>query len=69
MAITKPIRVIGVPDDSLSIDSEYLKLCQSYLKKFRDVLSDIKVARYYHIENKIEAILKYEQEKKIPLIQ
>ena len=33
-------------DNSLSIDSGYLKLRQSYLAKFRDVLPDTKVARY-----------------------
>ena len=32
-------------DDSLSIDSAYLKLRQSYLAKFRKVLPDTKVAR------------------------
>jgi len=56
-------------DDSLSIDSGYLKLRQSYLAKFRDVLPDTKVARYYQLENKIEAVLRYEQAKRIPLIQ
>ena len=56
-------------DDSLSIDSGYLKLRQSYLAKFRDVLPDTKVARYYQLENKIEAVIRYEQAKRIPLIQ
>ena len=56
-------------EDSLSIDSGYLKLRQSYLAKFRDVLPDTKVARYYQLENKIEAVLEYEQAKRIPLIQ
>jgi hypothetical protein len=56
-------------DDSLSIDSGYLKLRQSYLAKFRDALPDTKVARYYQLENKIEAVLRYEQAKRIPLIQ
>jgi hypothetical protein len=56
-------------EDSLSIDSAYLKLRKSYLAKFRDVLPDKKVARYYQLENKIEAVLKYEQAKRIPLIQ
>ena len=56
-------------DDSLSIDSGYLKLRQSYLAKFRDVLPDMKVARYYQLENKIEAVLRYEQAKRIPLVQ
>jgi hypothetical protein len=56
-------------EDSLSIDSAYLKLCHSYSAKFRDVLPDKKVARYYQLENKIEAVLKYELAKRIPLIQ
>ena len=56
-------------DDSLSIDSDHQKLRQSYLAKFRDVLPDTKVARYYQLESKIEAVLKYEQAKRIPLIQ
>ena len=56
-------------DLSLSIDSGYLKQRQSYVAKFRDVLPDTKVARYYQLENKIEAVLRYEQAKRIPLIQ
>ena len=56
-------------DDSLSIDSGYLKLRQSYLKKFRAVLPNTKVARYYQLENKINAVLEYEQARRIPLIQ
>ena len=56
-------------DDSLSIDSEYLKLRQSYVTKFRDVLPETKVARYYQLENKIQALIRYEQAKRIPLIQ
>lgn len=56
-------------DESLSIDSGYLKLRLSYLAKFRDVLPDTKVARYYQLENKIEAVLRYEQAKRIPLVQ
>lgn len=56
-------------DDSLSIDSEYLKLRQSYVAKLRDVLPNTKVARYYQLENKVEAVLRYEQAKRIPLIQ
>ena len=56
-------------DDSLSIDSDHQKLRQSYLSKIRGVLPDKKVARYYQLENKIEAVLRYEQAKRIPLIQ
>jgi hypothetical protein len=56
-------------DDSLSIDSNHLKLRQSYLAKFRGVLQDTKVARYYQIENKIDAVVVYELAKRIPLVK
>ena len=56
-------------DDSLSIDSDYLKLRQSYLTKFRGVLSDTKVARFYQLESKINAVYEYELARKIPLVQ
>jgi len=56
-------------DDSLSIDSDHQKLRQSYLAKFRGVLPDAKVARYYQMESKIDAVLEYELAKRIPLVR
>jgi len=56
-------------DDSLSIDSDHLKLRQSYASKFRGVLPDKKVARYYQLESKIDAVLEYELARRIPLVQ
>jgi len=56
-------------DDSLSIDSDHQKLRQSYVTKIRGVLSDKKVARYYQLESKIDAVLEYEMAKRIPLVQ
>ena len=56
-------------NDSLSIDSDHMKLRQTYLAKFRGVLSDTKVARYYQLESKIDAVFEYELARKIPLVQ
>jgi hypothetical protein len=56
-------------DDSLSIDSDHQKLRQSYLAKFRGVLKDTKVARYYQLESKIDAVMEYELARRIPLVQ
>ena len=56
-------------DDSLSIDSDHQKLRQSYLAKFRGVLSDKKVARYYQLESKIDAVMEYELARRIPLVR
>ena len=56
-------------DELTTIETLGLKLRQAYLPKFREVLSNVKVVRYYQIENKIYAALSYELAAKIPLIQ
>ena len=56
-------------DEYMTIENLRLKLRQTYLPKFRKVLPDAKVVRYYQIENKINAVLTYELAAKIPLIQ
>ena len=52
-----------------SIDEDRLKLRNSYLPKFRKVLPEIKVARYYQLESKIDAIVDYALAAQIPLFQ
>ena len=54
-------------DEYMTIEALRLKLRQAYLPKFRSVLPEVKVARYYQIENKIQAALAYEVAAKIPL--
>jgi hypothetical protein len=56
-------------DDSLSIDLSHQELRQTYLAKFRGVLSDKKVARYYQLESKIDAVMEYELARRIPLVK
>lgn len=56
-------------DDYLAIEADDLKLRQSYLPKFRAVMPDKKVARYYQLENKIDAITGYALAAKIPLFK
>jgi hypothetical protein len=56
-------------DESITIEVLRLKLNRAYLDKFRKVLSDVKVARYYQIENKINAALYYEFAANIPLVK
>jgi len=54
-------------DENMTIETLGLKLRQAYLPKFRKVLPEVKVARYYQIENKINAALIYELARNIPL--
>jgi len=56
-------------NESFTIETLGLKLRQAYLPKFRKALPEVKVARYYQIENKINAILMYELAGKIPLVK
>jgi hypothetical protein len=56
-------------DDYMALEAEHQVLRQSYLSKFRKVIPEKKVTRYYQIENKIDAIIKFELAKRIPLMQ
>ena len=58
----------GLIDGYLAIETERVTLMKSFLPKFRKVLPEKKVARYYQLENKINAIVKYELAKLIPLV-
>ena len=56
-------------DEYMSIETLRLELRKAYLPKFRKALPDVKVVRYYQIENKIQAAVDYELCSKIPLIK
>jgi hypothetical protein len=56
-------------DDLMIIEALGPKLRQAYLPKFRNVLPETKVVRYYQIENKINAALIYELARNIPLVK
>ncbi len=53
----------------MAIEGDYLKLRQSFLPKFRKVLSEKRVVRYYQIENKVKAIMEYDGARQIPLMK
>jgi hypothetical protein len=55
-------------NEFLDIEGDYQQTRREYVPKFRGVLSDIKVARYFQIENKINALVDFELAEKIPLI-
>ena len=56
-------------DDMMAIENDRLKLRKDYLPKFRKVLSDKRVARYYQLENKAFAVVNYDMAKVIPLVK
>lgn len=56
-------------DELMTIETLRLEVRKAYLPKFRQVLPDVKVVRYYQIENKIQAAVDYELGSGIPLIK
>ncbi len=56
-------------EEYLNLEMLGLKLRQAYLEEFRKVLPEMKVVRYYQIENKIQAVLLYELAGGIPLMK
>ena len=56
-------------DEYLAIECDRTMLFKSYMPEFRKVLSDRKVARYYQLENKIQAVINYELARQIPLVE
>jgi len=56
-------------DEYMTIEALGPKLRKAYLPKFRKALPEVKVVRYYQIENKIQAALFYELAANIPLVK
>lgn len=54
---------------SVANEKDRLKLKESYLPKFQKVLPAKKVARFYQLQNKIEAIFNFELAAQIPLVK
>jgi hypothetical protein len=56
-------------DEYLAIDAARLKIRQAYVPRFRKVLREKQVARYYQLENKAQAAVNYELAAEIPLVK
>jgi len=53
----------------MSIESDVLKVRQRFLPRFKKVLPSLKVARFYQIENKIDAEIDVNLADMIPLVE
>ena len=56
-------------DEWISVDKAELKLRQEYIKKFRKILPQKKVMRFFQLENKMDAVINFELAGTIPLAQ
>jgi len=53
----------------LAVDEEALKVRRAHVKKFLKVLPAKRVARYFQVENKLDAIVNYDLARGIPLVK
>ena len=53
----------------MSFKEEILKLNKAYYKKFKKILPAGKVAKYFHAENKIAAVIDFQLASEIPFIE
>lgn len=56
-------------DRFFGIENQMISIKQNYLPKFRSILPGKKVARFYQIDNKLDAIVNHELAIKVILIQ
>ena len=55
--------------DSLVFQEKRVKVRKSYMKKFGKVLSGKRVARFYQIDSKIDALIDFDIARGVPLVQ
>lgn len=60
---------VKMVDEYLAIERDQLKLKELYFRTLRKTLPVKKVTRYLQLENKINALVRFELAKKIPLVK
>jgi len=62
-------KAMKILDDYLTLEAERVKVRRAYVEQFAKVLPGRKVARFYQIENKMDAVIRYEMAKTIPVVE
>ena len=62
-------KALEMLNEYLSYERMRLITKQSFVEKFKEVLPSRKVARFFQIENKLEAIINFDLARQIPLVQ
>ena len=56
-------------DDYLAVEADRVKVKRAYLDEFAKALPGRKVARFYQIENKMDAVIRYDLAATIPVVE
>ncbi len=61
-------KAIKIVEDYLEVDADRTEVRQKYVDKFAKILPGRTVARFYQIENKMDAVLRYDLAATIPVV-
>jgi hypothetical protein len=56
-------------EDYLTVEADRLQVRRSYVPEFSAVLPGRKLARFYQIENKMDAVIRYDLAARIPVVE
>jgi hypothetical protein len=62
-------KAMKILDEYLNIEAERVKVKRAYVEQFAKALPGRKVGRFYQIENKMDAVIRYEMAKTIPVVE
>jgi hypothetical protein len=62
-------KAMQLVQDFLSAEADRVQIRRTYLPEFSSVLPGRTVARFYQLENKMDALLRFEMVKTIPVIE
>ena len=62
-------KAMKLAEDWLSAEGDRVKVRRTYLDEFAKVLPGKKVVRFYQIENKMDAVMRYDLAAEIPVVE
>jgi hypothetical protein len=62
-------KALQLMEEYLTIDAERVQVRRKYLPEFAKILPGRTVARFYQIENKMDAVIRYDLAKSIPVVE
>jgi hypothetical protein len=62
-------RAIELVNEYLAVEADRIKVRRAYVDEFAKALPGRKVARFYQIENKMDAVIRYDLAATIPVVE
>ncbi len=63
------VQAAHILDQYLDIEKKSNKVKTKYVKRFRKVLPEKKVTRFYQIDNKLDAVVRFDAARTVPLVE